>query len=143
MAPHITFFSLGGASRCEVVCWDSFYRERLIYICDAMMSRGRNEDQNVHQMHRDIITDLPEGVEDLGSSARCRWQGMYLANRLITVQGHPEFNEEIVRDILETRHQQGVFDHDLFEDAMKRVDRPHDGVIVAQAFLKFCLEGLE
>lgn len=98
------------------------------------------ERQNIHQMHRDIVTALPDGVEELGSTDRCQLHGMYAAKRLITVQGHPEYNEEIEREILKTRHAQGIFDDEVFEDAIKRVHKPHDGVLVAQAFLRFCLE---
>lgn len=91
-------------------------------------------------MHRDIVYNYPEGVEELAYTAKCSVQSMYAARRLITVQGHPEFNEGIVRELLEARHASGVFDDELFEDAMARVDKYQDGVVVAQAFLKFLLE---
>ncbi len=66
---------------------------------------------------------------------------MYIRNRVITVQGHPEFNEEIVRELLEVRHRQGIFDDETFEDGIRRVGNGHDGVVVAEAFLRFLLEG--
>jgi len=96
--------------------------------------------QNIHQMHRDIVYEYPRGVEELGSSPRCEVQGMYMRNRLITVQGHPEFTKDIVTEVIETRHAQGIFDQEMYEDAMARVGKPHDGVVVAQAFLRFLLE---
>lgn len=65
---------------------------------------------------------------------------MYTRNRLITVQGHPEFTEEIVRELLEARHSQGVFDDVLYGSGMERVGNGHDGVVVAGAFLRFLLE---
>jgi GMP synthase-like glutamine amidotransferase len=65
---------------------------------------------------------------------------MYKKNVLITVQGHPEFNEDIVTEILHSRYKAGVFDDFTFEDAMQRVGKPHDGVVVAQAFLRFLLD---
>ncbi|KAI9821802.1 MAG: hypothetical protein M1827_002383 [Pycnora praestabilis] len=95
---------------------------------------------SLHQMHRDIVYEYPKGVEDLGSSPRCRVQGMYWPRKLITVQGHPEFNEEIVIELLEARHDQGIFDDTVYEDAMARVGKHHDGVAVSQAFLRFLLE---
>ncbi|KAI9789826.1 MAG: hypothetical protein M1816_005743 [Peltula sp. TS41687] len=93
---------------------------------------------NMHQLHRDIVTALPDGVESLGSTSICRFHVMYAAQRLISVQGHPEFNEDIETDILHSRHLQGIFQDEVFEDGMKRVGTPHDGVLVAQAFLRFC-----
>ncbi|KAI9883138.1 MAG: hypothetical protein M1823_005103 [Watsoniomyces obsoletus] len=79
----------------------------------------------------------PKGEEIFGKSQL----GMYIPNRIITVQGHPEFTEEIVRELLENRHRQGIFDDETFEDGMRRVARPHDGVVVAQAFLRFLMHG--
>lgn len=91
-------------------------------------------------MHRDIVFEYPEGVEALAYTDKCAVQGMYVPKRFITVQGHPEFNEEIVREVLETRHKQGIFDDEAFNDAIGRVDKYQDGVVVAAAFLKFLLE---
>ena len=65
---------------------------------------------------------------------------MYIPRKLITVQGHPEFNQEIVTELLIARHEQGIFDDATFEDGMQRVGRPHDGVLVATAFLRFLQE---
>jgi len=94
----------------------------------------------LHQMHRDIVYTYPPDVEQLAYTEKCSVQGMYISKRLITVQGHPEFNEEIVRELLVARHKAGVFDDELFGDAMGRVDKYQDGVVVAKAFLKFLLE---
>ena len=91
-------------------------------------------------MHRDIVYEYPKGVESLGSSPRCDVQGMYAPGRLITVQGHPEFNEEIVREIVESRYKQGIFDDGTYEDAIGRVRNHHDGVAVGTAFLRFLLD---
>jgi GMP synthase-like glutamine amidotransferase len=91
-------------------------------------------------MHRDVVYEYPEGVEELAYTQKCQVQGMYIPKRLITVQGHPEFNEEIVRELLIARHESGLFDDALFKDAFGRVDKDQDGVVVAQAFLKFLLE---
>ncbi|KAL9091179.1 MAG: hypothetical protein Q9159_001596 [Coniocarpon cinnabarinum] len=91
-------------------------------------------------MHQDVVYQYPPHVEHLGHSPRCDVQGMYKKNSLITVQGHPEFNEEIMRELLEARHSQGIFGDDVYKDGMKRVANHHDGVVVASAFLKFLLE---
>lgn len=90
-------------------------------------------------MHKDIVYHYPEGIQELGSSASCKVQGMYIPRVLITVQGHPEFTEEIVTELLETRYQQGIFDEKMYKNGMARVGFPHDGVLVAQAFIKFLL----
>lgn len=96
--------------------------------------------QKIQQMHRDIVYTYPKGVEPLGHSPRCDVQSMYAKGRLITVQGHPEFTGTIVREVVESRHKMGIFDDSLYKDALARVDNQHDGVAIAQAFLRFLLE---
>jgi len=94
----------------------------------------------IHQMHRDIVYAYPDGVEHLGHSPRCEVQGMYAPRRLISVQGHPEFNGEIVAELLENRHDKGIFDDAMYRDGMSRVRKHHDGVAVGAAFVRFLLE---
>ena len=91
-------------------------------------------------MHRDAVYECPEGVEKLGGSPRCLTQGMYAKGKFISVQGHPEFTQQIVSEIVENRHEQGIFTDEMYEDAMARVGAAHDGVTVAAAFLRFLLE---
>jgi GMP synthase-like glutamine amidotransferase len=91
-------------------------------------------------MHRDIVFEYPEGVEELGWSPKCSVQGMYLKGKFITVQGHPEFTGPMETEIINFRHSQGIFDDALFEDGMKRVNNLQDGVTVSSAFLRFLME---
>ncbi|RMD41328.1 hypothetical protein DV735_g3793, partial [Chaetothyriales sp. CBS 134920] len=97
-------------------------------------------EQAIHQMHRDIVFYSPEGVEVLGSSPACKVQGMYAPGRLFTVQGHPEFSQEISCEILSSRHDVGVFDDEAYEEYTERASLPHDGLQISQAFIKFLLD---
>ncbi|KAK2737431.1 hypothetical protein FQN57_007521 [Myotisia sp. PD_48] len=98
------------------------------------------EKLRLHQMHRDIVYDCPPNVISLGSTPRCAVQGMYLPRRFISFQGHPEFTEEIVTELLQTRKYMGVFPPGVYDDGMALVKTPHDGIAVGQAFLKFLAE---
>ena len=91
-------------------------------------------------MHRDIVCSYPEGVEGLGWSDICQVQGMYIPKRVLTVQGHPEFTEDIVRELSKSLQEQNILDPTTCQDAMRRVAEPHDGKLVAVAFLKFLIE---
>ena len=66
---------------------------------------------------------------------------MYLPGVYITVQGHPEFTEELISEVLYNRHEQGVFSDDIYNEAMTRAGAQHDGVAIGRAFLKFLREG--
>ena len=96
--------------------------------------------QRIQQMHRDIVFTCPPDVILLGSSPRCANQGMYSPGHFITVQGHPEFNEEIETEIIQARTKAGVFTEGEAQDALKRAGNYHDGVSIGMTFLKFLLE---
>lgn len=91
-------------------------------------------------MHRDIVYTYPDSVQALGHTDRCDVQGMYSPGKLISVQGHPEFDGEIVTELLERRHDQEIFGDDMFKEGMSRVMLQHDGVAVGAAFIRFLLE---
>lgn len=91
-------------------------------------------------MHKDIVCYYPQGVEELAWSDKCKVQSMYIPKRVITVQGHPEFNEAIVRELLETRREQNIFDEATYRDAIAKVAKPQDGVLIGEAFLRFLQE---
>ncbi|KAL8861691.1 MAG: hypothetical protein Q9178_001892 [Gyalolechia marmorata] len=95
---------------------------------------------SIYQMHKDIVFDYPPGVQPLGSTSRCRIQGMFVPGRVFTVQGHPEFTEEILVEILEVRHEQGVFGDEIYEEAMARVGKKHDGLMVGKRFIEFLID---
>ncbi|EJT72214.1 hypothetical protein, variant [Gaeumannomyces tritici R3-111a-1] len=103
------------------------------------------ETLKIHQMHRDIAKDLPDGKADpsapppvaLASNGVCSQQGFLWPGRAVTVQGHPEFTEGIVREILELRHDAGIHSDDLYKSGISRVANEHDGVAIANAFLRF------
>ncbi|TGZ82353.1 glutamine amidotransferas-like protein class-I [Ascodesmis nigricans] len=98
---------------------------------------------NIFQMHRDIVTAVPKGAVNIGATDRCSIQGLYSPGKFISVQGHPEFTDEIVTEILTSRHDLGVFTDEEYGDMMGRVENEHDGVVIAKAFLRFVVEGLE
>lgn len=91
-------------------------------------------------MHQDIVFACPPGVTLLGSSPRCAVQGMYSPRRFLTLQGHPEFTEEIVTEIIQSRTKAGVFSEDQARDALSRAGNKHDGVAIGTKFLLFLLE---
>lgn len=94
----------------------------------------------IMQMHRDIIVAYPPGVKLLGSSPLCENQGMYEQKRLITIQAHPEFRDDIAKEIIEVRMEKKTFDETLATEGLRRVRDRHDGPVVAKAFLRFLIE---
>ncbi|MCJ1463490.1 hypothetical protein MMC07_002098 [Pseudocyphellaria aurata] len=101
---------------------------------------------SIMSMHRDIIVDNAgtvgplQDLEPLAFTSHTENQSMYQARRLITVQGHPEFNQEIVCELLKTRRRQNLYSQETFESAMERSGNVQEGLVVGRAFLRFLVE---
>ncbi|EAQ86382.1 hypothetical protein CHGG_07635 [Chaetomium globosum CBS 148.51] len=110
----------------------------------ALSKEGRRvfggESLKMYQTHRDAVLELPRGVALLGRTEQCPIQSMYVRGRLITVQGHPEYSRFIMSEMLRARHVAGAIADGPYEDAMKRVGDPHDGLAMARVFLRFLRE---
>lgn len=92
--------------------------------------------------------ETPAGFENLGTSARCAVQGMYLKGKVFSVQGHPEFDEFIISEIMKKRHSQGTYGEGpcgdaVFNDGMARAPLQHDGALVASIICQFFTGSLE
>jgi GMP synthase-like glutamine amidotransferase len=108
--------------------------------------------QYIEEMHRDHVPELPLTFHLLGSTDVSINQGMVRFNsttippsspvslsdiHILTVQGHPEFNEPIVSILVDTRSKGGLIDDATAADARRRANWQNDGVgVVAKAILK-------
>jgi len=92
---------------------------------------------SLHLLNRDMVLQSPSGVEILAYTSKTDIHSMYAAGKLITIQGHPEFTEEMSREILQLRRDAGIVDKDTFDDAFPRLSNPSNGIWVAKAFLDF------
>ncbi|KAL7918582.1 class I glutamine amidotransferase-like protein [Trichoderma austrokoningii] len=93
----------------------------------------------LHQMHRDAVPWYPPSVEKLGHTDICDVQGIYVKNRVISLQGHPEYNGKIACELLD-RRRGTVLDETTYQDGRSRSFNPHDGVVVGAGFVKFLLD---
>lgn len=99
-----------------------------------------NDLQRIQQMHQDVVFECPSNVIPLGSSPLCAVQGMYVPGKFISVQGHPEYSEFIVSEIIKMRTKTGLFTGVQSADAQRRVGNEHDGVAIGEVFLNFLLD---
>ncbi|KID87745.1 GMP synthase, partial [Metarhizium majus ARSEF 297] len=100
----------------------------------------RRAEAKLHQMHRDEVASVPEGLVCLGSSARCPVQGMYRPKAVLSLQAHPEFDGFVMEQILRARRDQGVFGDEVFGEAVGRAGDAHDGAVVAGKIWDFFLD---
>ena len=91
-------------------------------------------------MHHDAVLGVPKDTINLGSSPVCEIQGLYQRGLIFTLQSHPEFDETIMSELLDSRHELGIIDDRMFEDAVEKVKRPHGGVAIAEKVWEFLIE---
>lgn len=94
----------------------------------------------MHQTHRDAVVTLPPGVDSIGGSVACGVHGMYKPGRILSFQGHPEFDEKTMTIILKGRHRDGYFSESMYMDGMSRVNWPHAGDMLATKMCSFFLD---
>lgn len=54
---------------------------------------------------------------------------------VLTFQGHPEFDREIVENIIEVRTEMGIVTGELRERSLENAKKPHDGLKLGRAIL--------
>ncbi len=86
--------------------------------------------------HQDQVKHLPANAESLGGNAFCP-VGMYtIADQVLGIQGHPEFTESHMRDVLKQRRLQGfVRDAEIAEATLQK--GTPDGQIVGRWIVNF------
>lgn len=92
-------------------------------------------------MHQDVVSTLPEGAVNLGSSQKCAIQGMYIPHRVFAVQAHPEFSQFIMESMLVLRRGK-VLPEEVYTSGMERSGHKHDGLLVSKTIWRFLLSDL-
>ncbi|KAJ5656493.1 hypothetical protein N7507_008443 [Penicillium longicatenatum] len=116
-----------------------------IAVCEIdLTDKGKEvfglEKIRVQESHKDVVLSCPPGVTVLGSTPHCEVQVLYAPRRLLTVQGHPEYNEEALVEIISHMARKGTLDERQAQEALSRAGKEHDGVAIGAAFLRFLLE---
>ncbi|KAF3932305.1 hypothetical protein ABW19_dt0206689 [Dactylella cylindrospora] len=99
------------------------------------------------QLHRDHIVTLPvhpfpqlpnAKLEIIGDTDVSAVQGLYTPRKVITIQGHPEYDEGMMRYFIQRRA--AVFGQEFATDALMRAGLRNDGTHVGATMLRFLLE---
>lgn len=61
----------------------------------------------VNVMHGDQVVELPPTAEIIASSDFCEFAGLYYPEGVLTYQGHPEFDNQFIRDLIEFKWGNG------------------------------------
>ncbi len=96
------------------------------------------EDQTVtlNAWHQDQVTQIPEGAEVIGTNAFCQNAMIAYGETIWTVQAHPEYGNDFIQGLMETRGK-GVVPDALMQAATNRSDAPDDNRKIARYMADF------
>lgn len=99
--------------------------------------------QNIQQMHRDHVPAVPPSFHLLGVTSITPNQGMVRLYpgaapesvspadvQVFCVQGHPEFDQFVVDEIVKVRSATGAMSQEVVQDVAQRREWRNDGVDV-------------
>lgn len=89
--------------------------------------------------HQDQVVDLPPDAEITASTDFCTYAGLAYKGRAISIQPHPEFEEQDVEMLLKSRAP-GVVPDEIIETAMVSNGTPVDNAKMADRIVRFFKE---
>ncbi|KAK8084305.1 class I glutamine amidotransferase-like protein [Apiospora hydei] len=92
-------------------------------------------------LHSDEVVvaedNLPPTWSSIGSSMLCQIQGLYQPGRVLTYQGHPEFDRIIMNDFVRRLVKAGAIDACVSDTYLMFVERDDTRILAAEVLLRF------
>jgi GMP synthase-like glutamine amidotransferase len=85
--------------------------------------------------HKDQVARLPEGAQTIASSDACPHAGFIIGERVMTLQGHPEFNKPYAAALMGKR--QTLIGPTTFARGMDSLSRETHSEVIGQWLLNF------
>lgn len=84
---------------------------------------------------------LPKGWVNVGASKLCGMQGLYYPGRVLTFQGHPEFDAFLNAEGVKALGVSKTLSPEQVEESLEMVDRKDDSMLYGEIFLDFISHG--
>ena len=92
---------------------------------------------NLIASHKDQVTRMPDGAKLIATSDFCPVGGFVIGDRVLTLQGHPEFEKSYSRDLMVMRRD--VIGEEVFELGVASLDRETDDDMVGHWIINFLM----
>ena len=97
-------------------------------------------------LHGDYVvlppSELPDDVQFVGFTSHCQVQGIYQTKRILTFQGHPEFDQFIETECLKLVSKRVGWESEFTFAAIASAQQNDDATVAADIIMAFIL-GLE
>ncbi len=90
-------------------------------------------------IHQDQVTVAPANATILAGSEFCSIGAYCIGDQVLCFQGHPEFDHDYVRSVLEIR--QGVYGDQVYQRGINSLQHEQQGHVVAEWMMRFVEQG--
>ena len=102
---------------------------------NATFYRAPEEEFYLLSNHRDQVSKMAEGATLLASTEACPIAMTSLGNHILTFQGHPEFNKEYARALLDMRRE--ILGEPVYSTAINSLEIETSNSLVSAWILEF------
>jgi GMP synthase-like glutamine amidotransferase len=89
--------------------------------------------------HQDQVTQAPDNATILASSDFCPVGAYYIGDQVLCFQGHPEFDHDYSRSVLEIR--QAMYGEQVYQRGITSLQHEQQGQLVAEWMMRFAAQG--
>jgi len=126
--------AFGGATQKSDKGWGVGVHSMDIHVNKPWMTPGATV-VDIIVSHQDQVHMLPEGAELIAGHPFCP-NSMYLLNdRILCMQGHPEFSPEYAETMM--RHRREMIGEETFNTGIESLQKPVDDNLLAQWVVQF------
>ena len=131
--------ALGGRSYVNPAGWEIGLHTLRLHpdFHDYHFAEGISEPPRILQSHRDHVAALPPGAKILASTPATPVQMFALGQRVLCMQGHPEFYGDIVADLIQSRLDRGIISPELAGEGLDSLKDPADRRVLRDMILRF------
>ena len=119
--------ALGGRTGRNSKGWEAgVYRLEFTRQANAHPLLAEIDSLDLLEIHQDHILELPPDAEVLAATDATPVQIFVIGDRALGIQGHPEFHNDIVQDLVLARAESGVIEGDKAGEFLQRLKREQD-----------------
>lgn len=93
--------------------------------------------QFMHSDHVVIPAALPSDYVMVGESELCQRQGLLLPGRVLTFQGHPEFQKDITVPTIQNLEKTKVFNQQEANNHLQSAKKDDDAILHGEVLIHF------
>ncbi|KAK9702289.1 hypothetical protein K7432_011317 [Basidiobolus ranarum] len=133
--------AMGGTVAKNKKGWEIGLTEVQLNTAGKKLLKTNRDSLKLQQVHQDIVTYSPPGLEVLCSSNLCEVQAMLKPNHIFTIQGHPEFTPSIVEEITRFKEKAGSLSPELANEVYQQLNVSDDSIWLAKKIMEFMMGG--